>query len=631
MFWRFNFSLKSKIDEILEKEEFTFQDLLEEEDLLQECSLSKPETVKATLQYLLVEPTEENVSEKVKYKYPYLANEIIGLELFGIVDVISSDTELLDFIFKFLDNKNPLNSVYSGYFSRCVGIQLRKRSEETLNYLEKHPEIIDKLCSHLETSAIKDVILHLLVGCENTELLEKTTNIHDNITRCILDFIFNEGKNPILLKELENLEIIEKLISCVINSSTGSSHLIENTLSIIIELLIIIKESNRVNIEEELHPLLKLIFEKFPKFVKLLDSPTDPQPINLSFGRIETPVGHSRLKIIQFFHILYFVVPEKIETQYCELGILKKILDLFFQYKWNSFLHIGIRELINSILQGNSNKLIDEIILNYKIIPKMMAICDQYEDSKTKQEYRRGNFNHIFQICNKIVQVCEKNNSLNDKCLTFENWDKFVVDFLGNINRIRSQKIGEIKKDFKLLYEDNDYDSQNLDDNDNDFFDEDSDEDSDDDFDIFNNFDDEVIIKEDEDDETPSWLAENDSFETNNNFILKQSKFNEEDDSSGSSTEESTEEEDEDEDEDEDEEEIEEDDDEEEDDEEDYETVEKEEKEEENKLEKKIENNDQNKINNIEIEKIEKIVQDENNNETEELEMKSPPPKDKII
>ncbi|KAJ3441803.1 serine/threonine-protein phosphatase 6 regulatory subunit [Anaeramoeba flamelloides] len=659
MFWRFNFSLKSKIDEILEKEEFTFEDLLDEEDLLQECRygnkslveyLSKPEIVKKTLQYLLVESTDENVSEKEKFKYPYLANEIIGLELFGIVEVISSDTELLDFIFAFLDSKKPLNSVYSGYFSRCVGIQLRKRWEETLKYLQEHPGIIDKLCSHIETAAIKDVILHLLVGCEDINLLEETTNflistklipklinlfvtdkseiLHDNITRCILDFIFNERKNPVLLKEFESFDIVDKLITCVIDSS-GSSQMVENALSIINELLIIIKENNSVTINEELHPLLKLIFEKFIEFAKILDSPTNLESIELSFGNVQVPVGHSRLKVIQFFYILYFVAPEKIENRFCELGILKKILDLFFQYKWNSFLHISIRDLINSILEGSSKKLIDEIILNYKIIPKMMEICDQYEDSKTKQEFRRGNFTHIFQICNKIVQTSEKNTYLNDKCLIFENWDKFVVDSLTQINQVRSQKIGELKKDFKLLYED--YDSQNLDDNDNDFFDDDSD-DSDDDFDIFNNFDDEIIIKDDEDNEIPSWLAENDSFGINNNFILRNSgngpNVNEFEDSSDSSTEESTEEEVE--------EEV--DEDKMEDNEGVIEKVEENEKEKIEQEEEINESNDyQNKSNNIEIEenkKIEKNEQDQNIsqdvNEPEELEMKSPKPKVKL-
>ncbi|KAJ6240253.1 serine/threonine-protein phosphatase 6 regulatory subunit [Anaeramoeba flamelloides] len=668
---RFNFSLKSKIDEILEKEEFTFEELLDEEDLLQECRygnkslveyLSKPEIVKKTLQYLLVEATEENVSEKVKFKYPYLANEIIGLELFGIVEVISSDTELLDFIFAFLDNKNSLNSVYSGYFSRCVGIQLRKRWEETLKYLQQHPDIIDKLCSHLETASIKDVVLHLLVGCEDMDLLEETTNflistklipklinlfvtgeseiLHDNITRCILDFIFNEGKNTILLKEFESFDIVSKLVTCVIDSSTGNSEMVENALSIIIELLIIIKENNSLTINEEPHPLLKLIFEKFIEFAKILDSPTNSKSIELSFGNVQAPVGHSRLKVIQFFQVLYFVAPEKIENPFCELGILKKILDLFFQYKWNSFLHISIRDLINSILEGSSNKLIDEIILNYKIIPKMMAICDQYEDSKTKQEFRRGNFNHIFQICNKIVQTSEKNTYLNEKCLTFENWDKFVVDFLTQINQVRSQKIGELKNDFKLLYED--YDSQNLDDNDNDFFDDDSD-DSDDDFDIFNNFDDEGG-----DGETPSWLAENDSFDIDNNFILRNSgngpnfnnkDFNEFNDSSDSSTEESTEEEVEEEVEGEVEGEVE-------DEGEDkmeekevaVERVEEKEKEKIEQEEEIHENNDehedQNKINNIEIEENKKIEQEENTSqnisEPEELEMKSPKPKAKF-
>jgi hypothetical protein len=37
MFWRFGFHQASPLEAILEKESFTLQELLEEEDVLQEC------------------------------------------------------------------------------------------------------------------------------------------------------------------------------------------------------------------------------------------------------------------------------------------------------------------------------------------------------------------------------------------------------------------------------------------------------------------------------------------------------------------------------------------------------------------------------------------------------------------
>ncbi|KAJ3443671.1 serine/threonine-protein phosphatase 6 regulatory subunit [Anaeramoeba flamelloides] len=559
MFWRFNYSLKSKIDEIFEKENFTLQDLFEEEDLIQECRygnellieyLTKPEIVKQILQYLLVEPTGENIDEKEKFKYPYFSNEIIGLELFGIVDVISSDTELMDFIFSFLDNKQPLNCVYAGYFSRCISVQLKKRRGETLNYLKSKPEIIDKLCLHLKIAAIKDFMISLLLGSGNTEYLEESNDliistklipklinllskeqpreVHDNVTRCFLDFFYNESSNPILYQELGNKEICEKLLSCILDTTENKS-LIENVLSIMIELLIYSHHNKKENIDEKINPLLELIYNNFPNFAKLLDSPTNTKPINLAFGNLKVPVGQLRLKAIQLFHILYHISPEKIKNMYCEHQILHKILDLFFEYKWNTFLHNYIRDMINLVLEGASAKLFENVIIDYNLIPKMIKICHQYEESKTNREYRRGNFTHIFQICNKLVTLSGKDTTLNDKLNETEGWNQLVDGFLADINKVQSQKIGEMKNDLHIYSEESSFNQNNLGENDDDFFD-DSDEnsDEDDDFDIFDDFDDEIIVKDDDSDdsdETPSWLAESNSLAFDNNYILRKSIY----------------------------------------------------------------------------------------------------------
>ena len=88
-FWRtFGFQSVSPIDTILDRDHFTLEDLLDEDDILTECKgqnkklldfLINPEILMKLLNYIIESPEHED--EKEKFKYPYLACEILCLDI----------------------------------------------------------------------------------------------------------------------------------------------------------------------------------------------------------------------------------------------------------------------------------------------------------------------------------------------------------------------------------------------------------------------------------------------------------------------------------------------------------------------------------------------------------------------
>jgi hypothetical protein len=84
MFWRLGFGHASPIETILDSEEFTLQQLLDEDDLIQECKqlnkklidfLALPEQVEALINYVVSEVAPES-DDKTKFIYPYKASEV---------------------------------------------------------------------------------------------------------------------------------------------------------------------------------------------------------------------------------------------------------------------------------------------------------------------------------------------------------------------------------------------------------------------------------------------------------------------------------------------------------------------------------------------------------------------------
>ncbi|KAI8888069.1 SAPS-domain-containing protein [Backusella circina FSU 941] len=193
MFWRFGFH-NSAIDSLLEREDVTLEEVMEEDDLLQEAKsmnqklvdfLCKPENIKALLNYI----TATDLEESQRFKYPFLASEIIACEIPQITDAIMLDhKELLEQFWTYLDRpaqarrraSDPkkqqkeeeeeeeeasvrgLDSLQASYFCKTIGVLLAKYPSDMMTFIQSDPENLTKILSHLHTSAIMDLLLTLI-------------------------------------------------------------------------------------------------------------------------------------------------------------------------------------------------------------------------------------------------------------------------------------------------------------------------------------------------------------------------------------------------------------------------------------------------------------------------------------
>ncbi|KAJ3023801.1 hypothetical protein HKX48_000935 [Thoreauomyces humboldtii] len=167
MFWRFGFHSASAVDGLLEKEGVTLEEILEEDEMLQECKahntklvefLGKPEVLKELLGYIMSEDLDENK----KFKYPYLACEILSCEIFSICEAIVANTELLTSFWTLMDRPAPLNPLTASYFSKVNGVLLTKKMPDMVAFIRDQPNIVQRLLTHIGSSAIADLLLKLI-------------------------------------------------------------------------------------------------------------------------------------------------------------------------------------------------------------------------------------------------------------------------------------------------------------------------------------------------------------------------------------------------------------------------------------------------------------------------------------
>mmetsp|Transcript_30167 Transcript_30167/g.84270 ORF Transcript_30167/g.84270 Transcript_30167/m.84270 type:complete len:593 (+) Transcript_30167:130-1908(+) len=462
-FWRtFGFHTVSAVENILEKESFTLEELLDEEELLQECKgqnqklldyLLQTETLQKLLFYLTTDP-EPDAESKTRHKYPYLACEILCLEVWDICEAIYENTNLLDQLWAFLDQEPPLSSQTASYVCRVAGVLLQRKIAESFNYLKTKENMAQKFLKHIGNSAVNELLLKI-VQCDETaegsgivkwltdqnlvELLvgkldpTETGSVHEHVGQALVDMIpASTGAPSPLMEQLENEETFEKLFKYILAGLSNSS--LYYGLNVIIE---VVKKDSMEQLTsgsvEELPGHLKACVGNIKALVEYLRNP-GPRKVMTSFGEI-TPIGTHRLKVVEFFSALLSKQNKVIDTQLLDQGVFDICLDLFFGYYWNNFLHAIVTDMLWMILDGQEPDHTYRLIDSAKLLDR---ICDASEGNQADVEKpkgcARGYMGFINRVSNRVVGLQKSDEKIKELCDAHERWNSYVEGALKDQN-----------------------------------------------------------------------------------------------------------------------------------------------------------------------------------------------------
>ncbi|GKT66246.1 SIT4 phosphatase-associated protein [Colletotrichum tofieldiae] len=216
MFWRFGgYANISTIDTILEKPDFTVEDLLDESDLIQELKqhntklieyLREDNVLKTLLEYVVapklepvatpeadepVEETkgkgrllpfsrprassratdtdnEEEEQEKKRNRYAYVAAEVLSSDTWSIYEAMMENQPLIREFWQFLRRPTPLDPLQASYFTKVNEALFDKKTEEMVVLLKSLPDAVSDLLRHVECPMIMDLLLKI-IALDRTE------------------------------------------------------------------------------------------------------------------------------------------------------------------------------------------------------------------------------------------------------------------------------------------------------------------------------------------------------------------------------------------------------------------------------------------------------------------------------
>ncbi|XP_010615229.1 serine/threonine-protein phosphatase 6 regulatory subunit 1 isoform X1 [Fukomys damarensis] len=515
MFWKFDLHTSSHLDTLLEREDLSLPELLDEEDVLQECKvvnrklldfLLQPPHLQAMVAWVTQEPPASG-EERLRYKYPSVACEILTSDVPQINDALGADESLLNRLYGFLQSSDSLNPLLASFFSKVMGILINRKTDQLVSFLRKKDDFVDLLLRHIGTSAIMDLLLRLLTCVERPQLRQdvftwlneekivqrlieqihpsKDDNQHSNASQSLCDIIrlsreqMMQGQDSPepdqLLATLEKQETIEQLLSNMLEGELSQSVLISG-----IQVLLTLLEPRRPRSESvtmnnffsSMDGQLELLAQgaldsavssmgalhalrpRLGHFHQLLLEPLQLEPLQMTWGSLAPPLGNTRLHVVKLLASALSANDAALTQELLVLDVPNTMLDLFFHYVFNNFLHTQVEVCVSAMLSlgpppssGSEtlglNPVLKHLLQHCRLVERILTSWEENDRVQSGGGPRKGYMGHLTRVANALVQNAEQGPNAEQlgqllKELPgeqLERWEAFVSGPLAETNK----------------------------------------------------------------------------------------------------------------------------------------------------------------------------------------------------
>ncbi|KAL8198086.1 hypothetical protein R6Q57_024383 [Mikania cordata] len=438
------------IESILDKENFTLEELLDEEDIIQECKTSNSRLINL---------------------FPFIACEIFTCEIDVIFKTLVEDEELMDLLFSFLEPARPHSALLAGYFSKVVICLMMRRMVPLINYVQAHQCVFQQLVDLIGITSIMEVLVRL-VGADDYIYLNSTDVMQwladSNLLEMIVDKLSPSCPSEVHANTAETLCTITRNATSPLASKLSSSsfvarifgHALEDShsrsglvhsLSVCISLLdpnklppSLLYHSFRgqhlfeatVQINQE---TVGAMLPKLGDLLIVLNVSLDDKFLLTSYGQLKPPLGKHRLKIVEFIAVLLKTGNEIAEKELISSGTIQRVIDLFFEYPYNNALHHHVESIIVSILESKNSITIDHLFQECGLLNKILQADKSPFLTTTlaaagRNAPRVGNLGDVTRIANKITQLGNSDSCIQTHIQESSEWNEWQTTVLQERN-----------------------------------------------------------------------------------------------------------------------------------------------------------------------------------------------------
>jgi len=465
----------SPIENILKQESFTLHELLEEDDLVQECKccnqplldfLVRDDTIDQLLR-LMTSPDVQHPKAKL---YSKKAADVLLCEVTCVTKAIADSATHLATLLGFLEQPATGDCsgdlALAGHFCRMIMLLSNMFPEETLEAFSASEGLFSKFISKLALDAFKDMLLQLLqaqsddpvhlitcwfwehkVVSELLEILGSTEDLelHRNVCEMLHDLV---ESRPSVLEELGDTENVRLLISLLENSTDS-----DKSANLFYVLSGVVSQGKDAVDEFDISPDSSgggapgVIAGSMGTIARLLQEVPDIE-IAMPAGVIRPVLGAMRLKCVEFLALVVRAyktggAATNIHSQMIEHKVLPCVMQLLFDHPWHNVLHIQVDDIVQHCLYSTNDDLrialIDQGCLHTKLT-EVLELCVTEEGEPGL--CRSGNLGCVVTLAQALSEAAENHPCLSSRLESETSWQTAVAGPLAEELRKQNIELG---------------------------------------------------------------------------------------------------------------------------------------------------------------------------------------------
>lgn len=316
-------------------------------------------------------------------------------------------------MFSFLNRHKPPFSesqmLSANFFVRIACFMIRKRGVEFSHFILKNMDLIQSLVNSLDVECFAQLLLVMLESEVQVSHVVKELKWSEKLVGFIGERF---AQHPSMRSHIEGIaDVIETLVtkhsaeSPVVaqlqteytfvrplakNAFDDNPIIAESHLAILLSVLLTCRNDKEYEttklpgIIEELLQLSEVSDKPFKKLFKLLYTPPSNLPCTVqTASSILSPLGLYRLKLVQLVNVLVSLNYHFIDNQLIEHRVIARVIDLFFQYKWNNILHCTVQNMVINILTNKPSFLSLHILRDCHLLERILQAQQNEEQEKS--------------------------------------------------------------------------------------------------------------------------------------------------------------------------------------------------------------------------------------------------------